>query len=302
MAFAFTRRSNVQAQVRRIAIEQIESALAESHSDADFDKMVHGLRRRCKKLRGLLRLIEPRFAGFKTENQAVRAAAAGLSGTRDAAVMKATFSALLEFDGAEKRAGRIEKGLADAVSVMLDLGAASPAEDAGPEQLLADFRTIMGQAGKRAKAWSIGEHGFAALGPGLELTYTRMAKGLKTARSDGDAVAMHDWRKHTKYHWHHVSLLRHAAPDMLHGQIEALDQLGELLGDHHNLHVLGEHLRARSDAFEAGEVEAIEEAIVANQADLAGRAFALGQQLTAEKPGVLRRRFDHYWHLLPEKA
>lgn len=304
MGFAFTQRSGIEKQVRDIAREQIANALEECREppDVDFGKLVHGLRRRCKKLRGLLRLIEPRFKGFEAENRAVRDAADGLAGMRDAAVMIETFDGLLKFDRAGNRIPRIGVPLADAATGLLESQVAKVPEGSARQQLLTDFCGIMEQVGNRAKDWSIGRSGFAALAAGLEETYRRMAQGMATAMAESTAEAMHDWRKQTKYHWHHVSLLSPTAPEVLGQTSDLLDQLGELLGDHHNLHVLDERLvreRRRFDDSEAGTIHAV---IVEHQAVLADRAFALGRQLTAERPGALRRRFEHYWQLLPDKA
>ena len=300
MPFGFTQRFDVEKQVRRIATVQIDKALKECRGYADFDKTVHGLRRRCKKLRGLLRLIEPRFKGFETENRAVRDAADGLAGMRDAAVMIETFDGLLKFDRAGNRIPRIGMVLADAATGLLESHVAKVPEGAARQQLLTDFCDIMEQVGNRAKNWSIGRSGFASLAGGLEETYRGMADGMETAMADDTAEAMHDWRKQTKYHWHHVSLLSRSAPELLEGPKDMLNQLGELLGDHHNLHVLGERLAG--EQFDDGEAGTIRAVIVEHQTVLADRAFALGRQLAAEKPGALRRRFGHFWQLLPDKA
>jgi hypothetical protein len=91
-----------------------------------------------------------------------------------------------------------------------------------------------------------------------------------------------------------VGLLHAAAPDLLRARKASLDRLGEMLGDHHNLAVLGDTLAERGDG-------GVREAITEQQAILASDAFALGRQLTAEKPTALRDRFEQYWALLPEK-
>lgn len=302
MTFAFKQRLNVQQQVRDIAIEQIDAGLQACQSDADFDKTVHGLRRRCKKIRGLLRLIEPRFEHFEAENRAVRAAAASLAGTRDAAVMIETFSALLEFDRDGKREPTIAMDLADAVRAMLEGKAAGRPDGLDRRQLLAAFADTMEQVGARARTWQIERGGFAGLGSGLELTYRRMIDSIEKAVAADSAAALHDWRKHTKYHWHHLSLFSCTAPDVLAGNRDLLDQLAELLGDHHNLHVLQYQLAAQPEQLDEAEVATLAAVIAEQQSVLTARAFDLGRQLTAERPGALRRRFEHYWRLLPKRA
>lgn len=299
MGFGFTRQGAIGKQVRAIAGEQISKALAECRAlDSDLDKTVHGLRRRCKKLRGLLRLIEPRFKKFAAENRAFRDAANGLAGTRDAAVMVEAFEALVGFDAGRGEKARLDRELAGQVHQALRDRIGAGLEERDRKQLLTAFAGIMLAAEQRAQGWVIGGQGFARIGDGLEETYRRMRRGMAAAAADLTAETLHDWRKDTKYHWHHVSLFEGCVPDLLSGRKALLDTLGELLGDHHNLAVLDETLAAVPD-LARGAVLVIQGVIVDRQADLAEQAFALGRQLTAEKPGILRQRFEQYWSLLP---
>jgi len=292
MSFSFVRRTGVGSQARRLAMEQVRAAIEECRADADFDKTIHGLRRRCKKLRGLLRLVDLKKAVFAAENRAVRDAAEGLAGLRDAAVMVESFNALVAHDRSREGGPQLDPALIEEVTGTLGrrvhaIGAAER------RRLLADFAATLAPLSERAKGWQIEGHGFASVEAGIEGTYRRMREAMEHAQDAPSAEALHDWRKHTKYHWHHVSLLRRAAPDVLGGRRDLLDQLGELLGDHHNLHVL--------QAVVGPSHAPLDEAIAERQAELAARAFELGRQLTVEKPDVLRRRFEHFWQLMPDR-
>lgn len=292
MSFSFARRTGVGAQARRLAIEQVRAALEECRADADFDETIHSLRRRCKKLRGLLRLVDLKKAIFAAENRAVRDAADGLAGLRDAAVMVESFNALVAYNRHREGAPWLDPAQIEEVTDTLGrrvhaIGAAER------QRLLADFAATLAPLSERAKGWQVAGHGFASIEAGLERTYRRMREAMEHAQDTQSAEALHDWRKQTKYHWHHVSLLRRAAPDVLGGRRDLLDQLGELLGDHHNLHVL--------QAVVGPLHASLDEAIAERQTGLAARAFELGQQLTVEKPAVLRRRFEHFWQMMPDR-
>lgn len=297
MGFVFTHRHGIEAQVRSIAREQIDKALQEcGQNGAEFDALVHGLRRRCKKLRGLVRLIEPRFKHWKRENRVFRDAADVLSGTRDAAVQVETLAHLLAFDARRDSGSRIDAEQGAALTEWLESGHGQPPTGAERARLLAEFVVLFQAAAKRTKEWSLSGRGFDRIGDGLESTYRRMREGLGTAEVAQTAEALHAWRKDCKYHWHHVSLLLPTAPDLLRSRKFAIDRLAEMLGDHHNLAVLDETLATQP------AVSSIREVIAERQALLAFDAFALGRQLTAEKPTMLRERFEHYWSLLPEKS
>ena len=297
MGFEFTQQGGIEAQVRTIACEQIDKALAECRqADRDFGEIVHGLRRRCKKLRGLLRLVQPRFKRWKRENRTFRDAASGLSGTRDAAALVQTFGHLLAFDRERDGGELIDAAQSEALGAWLEgrVGAQPTGDERA--RLLDKFIELFEAAGERAKGWTLSGRGFEQLGDGLEDTYRRLRDGLGKAEAEGTAEALHDWRKDVKYHWHHIRLLHGAAPDLLQPRKASLDRLAEMLGDHHNLAVL-DHTLA-----EQGDIAAVQALIAERQAMLAGDAFALGRQLAAEKPAMLRERFEQYWSLLPEKS
>lgn len=297
MGFEFTHRHGIEAQVRSIAREQIDKALLECDQDGlEFGTLVHGLRRRCKKLRGLVRLIEPHFKHWKLENRAFGDAADVLSGPRDAAVQVETLAHLLAFDARRDSGARIDAEHGAALTQWLESGLGQAPTVAERARLLAEFAALFKAAGKRARDWSLSGRGFDQIGDGLERTYRRMRDGLTSAEAAQTAEALHAWRKDCKYHWHHVSLLLPTAPDLLRPRKAAVDRLGEMLGDHHNLAVLDETLATHE------AVATVREVIAERQAVLAFDALELGRQLTAEKPAKLRDRFEQYWSLLPGRS
>ena len=287
MAFSFGQRSRVAHQVRGIARDQIEEALELSQADGDFDTTVHELRRRCKKIRGLLRLIRPNFRDFDAENTCFGKAADSLSAARDAAVMVETFT-LVAKDLPPDTIAEIRGALEDNVRHI------SAEQDRA--KLLSRFGDTMDDAAKRVKHWDLEGRGFALLAPGLDDTYARMRKRLDLAEQSGSDEALHDWRKDTKSHWFHISLFKQSAPDVLGGHAKQLDQLGEYLGDHHNLAVLAEGIVALTGSLGRPTSRAID----THKAELAQKALALGRQLTVEKPSALVSRIEKFWKLLPK--
>ena len=291
MAYAFKRRDKVQKQVRAIAGEQIAKALEEATADRDFGKTVHGLRRRCKKLRGLLRLIEPGFDDFALENRSFRDAAAGLSGTRDAAVMGQSFAKLAD-------EGAIDSEVAASVADHLRrLGGAEP-HPAGQRQMLDAFCQSMDAAEQRVQHWVIQGRGFDAIAPGLMQTYRAFRDDLKAAEADGTPEALHEWRKQAKYHWHHMSLLQHSARDVLRPRQELLDRLATQLGDHHDLAVLDATLDDARRTLGEDAVDLVRRVIAQRQTALADAALMLGRQLAAPKPTTMLAELAGYWRLL----
>lgn len=181
MGFSFKHRRNVEAQVRNIAGEQIDAALVEAKAeDKNVEATVHGLRRRCKKLRGLVRLVGPDLENASRENAAYREAAASLSAARDAVVMVETFEELLKFD--RQRDGQI--GRIDAEDISDFLGEAAKTLGKGSTEPFADFIEIFTDAGERARKWDVDGRGFDALGDGFEATYKQMRQRMRDAEDE----------------------------------------------------------------------------------------------------------------------
>ncbi|MBO9587740.1 CHAD domain-containing protein [Devosia sp.] len=287
MGFSFSHRSKVGSQVRKIAAEQIDAALDDIATSEDFDDTVHELRRHCKKIRGLLRLVRPNFPDFAKENAAYRGAADALSASRDAAVMLETFDALFKDESTETR---------NALRNRLEDNVRRVSREQDRTGLLDSFAEAMTSARQRVKHWTFDAQGFALIEPGLHDTYARMQKRFKAAEKTGEDEDFHEWRKETKGHWFQVSLFKDCAPDRLGARKDQLDTLGEYLGDHHNLAVLTEGLEALAGPLD----RAVTKAIARRKDDLAQKAFALGRQLSVDSPTALVTRFEKFWKLLPK--
>ena len=290
MSFAFEPDDgNVERGLRRIAIEQIDKALLEASApQAEFDATVHQLRRRCKNLRGLLRIVRPELKAFKAEDAAVASTASRLSQARDAAVMVATFDSLV---AETPDAG----GLAQLRDVLTERGRGLTLH-IDEQALLREFCEAVLAMRERAGRWSLKRKKFGAIAGGVEDTYRRMRQSMREAAADGSSETLHAWRKQAKYHRNHMLLLRRHAPDMLNGRIKLLAELADLLGQHHDLAMLVEVLNGRVAGASAA-MNSIVDLANARQHSLGEQAFALGRQIAAEKPGALTERLQRYWVL-----
>lgn len=294
MGFSFKQRKDVADQVRKIAAEQARTALEDTRGDASFDETVHVLRRHCKKMRGLLRIIRPNFPDFERENAAFRDAADSLSAERDAAVMVETFDLAMK----KEWAGSIARERRRQFRSELQANRKQIGAQVDREQLLEDFRASMDAAITRIKDWSFKDDQFDLIAPGLHDTYARMRKRMAKAAKSGDPIDFHDWRKDVKGHGFHVGLLKKAAPDVFGARKEHLGTLGDLLGDHHNLVVLRQTIGDVS-----GPVgRTLDDGLVGMQRKLEAKALDLGRQLAIESPGKLTKRFEKTWALLPKEA
>lgn len=287
----------VQDAFRRIAQGQLAAALRTLHRRGDpvgpAPAAVHALRKRTKKLRGLLRLVRPVFPGFDPANAALRDSARHLADLRDAEVRLATFRTLA--------AGLPSDPLLRAADPLLAAEVAGLCRADRLTCLVTVLAAELDGLRRQAADWHLTARDWAALEPGLRATLRRCRKGLKTAARararGGGAAPFHDWRKAVKHHWYQARLLEPVAPADLAPRIAALDALAEDLGDHNDLDLLLAHLAAHPDrrlSTLAAEGPFLRAARAA-RGDLARRALERGAALFAEPPGALLVRWRAGW-------
>jgi len=291
LAYTFKRGKSVQKNVRRVAESQVKTAIEEiDDSELSDNDTIHQVRKRCKKIRGLIRLVRPCFPSYAAENAAFRDAAQELSVLRDIEAMLESHDQLMEFYSGEVDGAAfapIRARLLEQMDAARDQGAL--------DEKLARFRDAMTDAKMRIDSWQIEEDGFEAVAGGLSNTYKRARKAMSEADEERTAEALHEWRKRVKYHWYHTRLLSDIWPEQmgLHGA--AAKELSDLLGEHHDLAVLQGGL---PDLFggRLDEMKAYLGLIQGRQALLETRVIAAGRKVFAEKPSALERRWEAYWN------
>lgn len=296
MPYRLMRQESIESGVQRIAREQIDRAIGEIDDEMlGRHETVHQLRKRCKKIRGLLRLVRGGLVDeeiFDRENAWYRDTAKTLSYIRDAEALIETFEALI-----------------DEVEDPLDLESLEPmrAQLVARRRKIADekgnlnvrltrFRSDLRQAHERISGWELSTGDFDDLKAGLEKTYRRARKAFARTLDDPDEDSFHDWRKRVKYHWYHCRLLREVWPTVMRARRDEADRLAGLLGDEHDLAVLQHTLQDENEPVSKLEItEALLVQAARQRRNLQRLAGPLGQRLLAEKPKHLVRRIETYW-------
>lgn len=279
MAYRLEATESVETGVRRVACEQLERTLAELDADdLGPHEKAFAVRKRCKKLRGLIRLVRPVFAGYRHENDAMRDAARSLAGLRDAAAMLATFDELVSTDINPGRFARIRAQLVakrDETS-QKDVHAA-----------LASFRDEMAKALARAQEWTIEAEGFDAIRGGLARTYTQAQHTMRLAYDERTPEAFHEWRKRIKYDRYHTRLLTEPWELASDDRYEQAKAVSDLLGQDHDLSELA--------AFLGSNEHELTREICRRQTDLRLRAHEIGTALYELAPDEHTRRIERLW-------
>ncbi|WP_306128713.1 CHAD domain-containing protein [Roseovarius sp. MMSF_3350] len=290
MSFHFEPHAPLPEEVHRVAEDQLNRALAATEcAGDDVDGAVHDLRKRMKKLRGLARLVRTGLGDtYNEKNKRFRDIARLFSDIRDPQVLCETLDTLQQAandDAAGQSFQPLRAWAQDRRDRVLTSG------DLGDRMSTA--RNRLRDALADVDAWRIDGPPEDILRKGLKKTYKRARKRYDFVQETPGPGPLHEWRKRVKYHWYHCRLLREGWPEILKPQIDALDRLGDLLGDDHDLVVLVDTLEAEDAPDAARNVIA---RCAAEQSHCLRRAaFALAPRLMLEKPAALSRRIAGYW-------
>lgn len=299
MSYAFPRDvESVDEAARQIAAEQIDKAIAEI-DDADLaaHETVHQVRKRCKKLRALARLVRPGFPSYKKENAFFRDLARGLSGARDAQVMCDAYARLVE-EAAEAADGDRFAAIGTELERRREVAIAGL-----DEEHLKTVREALVEARARVDGWLLQADGFGAVRPGLKATYKRCRQALDAAEKKPTAARLHELRKRAKYCWYDLRLLKHHLPAAFENRVAATSALGDLLGDDHDLAVLGAQIEADREAFGGKKLtKAFLKRIDGKRSMLQEEAFGLARSLFDDKPKAFVGALAQSWSAGPEPS
>ena len=298
-----------------MAIAQADVALAQiaGAEGGGARKAVHETRKAIKRLRTIVRLLEGELGAeaCAREQATLRAVAAHLAGARDAEVMLDTLDALIARQprklGGRPGVARLRRHLAaerdeaDLRSWRRATGCWSPTSCACSAPARSPGSSLRGPASARSKTdspASTGRGAAASAGPG--------------SSRGGRMRTMHQWRKRVKDLRYAAEALRRAEPapaplSRLTGKrrkrisSEArwmrrlagrADELGELLGEEHDLAVFGAWLADHGKAAGASRAtrRRLHKQIVRRRRKLRRSALRDGRRLYARKPRAFLRR------------
>lgn len=296
MAYRLEPSDPLDEELSRVAGECLDDALGRLEGlgteSGSIESAVHEVRKRCKELRGLARLVRPALGeGYSTLNAEVRDAAKELSSIRDAHAVLGTIEDLQESLGAEQ--AEVLDPIRAHQTVQIEIATHDlHADDPRITQAAARLRLARELVG----AWPLIDD-VTILEEGLARTYRRGRKALKRARKHPSDESVHDWRKRVKYLWYHARLLEPADPDGLGPLVADLDELSDLLGDDHDLAVLVEQLEAGrgADALAGADIDGAIDLARERQAELRSAALDLGRRVYADAPPAFVERLIAPW-------
>lgn len=284
MPYRISPDAGLETEVRRIAREQLERAIAALETRPDgLHEAIHEARKGFKRVRNLYRLVGSADKTFRRqENARIRDTARSLSLVRDATALIETADHLSEHTLTDDEAETL-----DAARTVLVL---RRDDIASSETDLEDMvRHAIDQCHAAHAALNALElpsrpgHAARLLAKGWRKALQRAAEALEFCEGQGHGEAYHDLRKAAQAYWMNLSLLRELWPSAFAAKRRDAKRLVDLLGHEHDLTVLTALLDHEPELFGDGEGQSFLLAIIIRrQQDLRREAVSLAGQVFAD--------------------
>ena len=280
-----------------MAAAQFDKALAHlGCQDGERDKHIHEARKATKRLRALARLVRRDLGEevYALENQCYRDVGQRLSGLRDATVMIETLDRLVESLGKDVPKSRFARVRMWLVERRDRVYSQTDSNNRAILKVVAE----LAQARERLEHWNLQRLGWGGIRVGVQRIYARGRREFAGAYALPSDEAFHDWRKQVKYLWYHTQILENVWPSVMQALAGELDQLGELLGEDHDLAVLRttvltEFPRAGATAT----LWALERRIGEVRSRTQARVRPLAERIYLERPREFSQRLGGYWRV-----
>ena len=297
MEYRLKQGESVPEGVQRMAAEQLDKALEHlGCPDGKRDGHIHEARKATKRLRALVRLVRRDLGDevYALENQCYRDAGQRLSGLRDATVLVETLDRLVEYLGQDAPKSQFARVRVWLVERRDRAYGQADSSNRAVREVIAD----LAPARERLEHWNLQRQGWGGVRVGLQRIYARGRRDFAAAYALPSDEAFHDWRKQVKYLWYHTQILENIWPSVMQALVEELDQLGELLGQDHDLAVLRTTVRTEFPrAGATATLLALERRIDAVRSRMQAQARPLAERIYLERPRDFTRRLRGYWRV-----
>jgi CHAD domain-containing protein len=156
---------------------------------------------------------------------------------------------------------------------------------------------MLRQVRRRLGNWDV-PHGRRAISAGITRTYRKARAGLEAVRVQPSPGRFHDWRKQVKALANELRLIRYAIPDLTTTLVPKIDQLGELLGEVHDLHCAQATAELHPRSFgRAEDSQAVLDAVEERRSQLEREALALAETVFSGRPRDVRTLVKTGWRI-----
>jgi CHAD domain-containing protein len=294
MAYRLRPEESTTRGLRRLAKKELQRARDElGRATPPRDEAIHEARKRVKKVRAILELIEVDGgrAGAGCSKQ-LRTVNRTLSELRDADAMVSVLTTLRSKNPHvldEHTFARIRRRLFSHKQAAIE---AAEREDAW-KNVDRELRSLR----RAAKRWRPIHRRFGAFARGIRLNHKRGRKAMVRARKSKDAADFHEWRKQMKALWYELRLIERAGRP-IRQNVAVLHRAETWLGEDHNLEVLCTEL-SKDVAVCGGAVDFDRLRLAADryQCQLRDKAIEAARRIYGRKSDAYVRGIKRAWQI-----
>ncbi len=273
--------------------------LIASESENDPHEIIHEIRKRFKKIRGILRLIRDHVAFYKEENGCFRDEGRRLSAIRDiTSIMEAldNLYGLYEDQLYKHTFGQFR----DHLTATREQMTADLVDDSG---VLKVIKTQLSAKCANIAHWPIAIQSFKDLSASVGRVYKRGRKGYAKAKESRRAEDFHEWRKRVKYLRYQLDSLHRIWPGFLESWEDELHALSDYLGDDRDLFMLEMEVEKNKNKFSNPESYQLLKSLINYQrAKLQADALKLGKRLYHLQPKNFTALLQASWEAFDSEA
>jgi CHAD domain-containing protein len=241
---------------------------------------VHDARTRIKRIRALLALLNVDLGATRAraEDRALQAAGRALGPLREAGA---------RLDAFDQLSAHAEQDFLAQWRVLLSQDAERTLLLASTKQALGEADTLLGGTQLRVAAWPSATREVAPLARGFQRSYAAGRRAYQAAVRNPSAKALHKLRRRTKRYQYQLQFLDPALSKRLHRRRERAEALSELLGQHHDLVLLGSALADPSSTLGEFASPRMRRALARRERKLRRLALSLARRVYEKRPRLV---------------
>ena len=291
MSYSFDPNLSLRENVRQVALELLDGGLARiKDGESGPVETVHDLRKRCKKMRALLRLVYPgRSDMVRMENECYRDTSMLISDVRDVQITIEVFDQIV---------GGVSRP--DLTPIIRDFLVARcravEEKDGGVDGRLMKVKERFVLGRERVLKWPLDDVCGVLLQEGFFKARRRAEKAMRIAQADPTTENYHEWRKSAKNHWYHTRLLKPMWLEEMTPYRETVYELTDHLGNERDLFSLSEALSEMTPQEDDRNASVwIQEQIKEKRAELRLKFLPISEAISIWNPVPLVERFHIHW-------
>ena len=292
--FELNHKETTPENINRLINRQLESILGHCETrQEDMHTSIHEIRKSCKRIRAILRLIrdEIGYSSYYRENVFYRDLGRKLSDIRSFNVLIET-TRILQTDLSNTIPETEIEPLLEEFQLHRDKLLEMTLLD---ENLFGNISKQVQKAGKRIPDLVISHNDFRAFKGGLLRIYKQGKKYRDLARTQPSNHNLHDLRKRIKYLWYQMLILQPIFPAQLKAYAETLDKIGENLGNYHDFAELQTFLKDHADIIKDPVHTTLRESCEFKKASILNRTWNAIDTIYRDEPVEIAGRFNQYW-------